>query len=350
MLSVIIPARNEEQAIRPTIETIRQVLQRDAIPHEIIVVNDGSTDRTGELAAACGASVLHHPAAGGYGRSLKDGILRARYDLVAITDADGTYPSHRLPELYRLVAEGGYDMAVGARTGREYRGSFLKMPARRVFLWLSEYATGQRIADINSGLRVFRKELPLRYMHTISDGFSFTTTITLAALLNGYFVCYVPIEYYKRVGRSHVRYFKDSLRCLQIIVENILYYNPLKLFLLMVNALMLSAVLATLGCLLLPGNRAGMLCGALAASCFAAAFIVSAVGLHADLSRMARSARDGVLLSRMDQGQAALPAGRPPALAARAEVSPYGVPLYRSPPYGAETSPLGPGGTSIESP
>jgi hypothetical protein len=142
-----------------------------------------------------------------------------------------------LVELLALVAVRGFDMAVGARTGKAYRGSFPKMPARRVFVWLAEYATGTKIADINSGLRVFRRELALRYAHTISNGFSFTATITLAALLNGFFVAYLPVEYGPRVGRSHVSHLRDSLRALQIIVENILYYNPLKLFLLLCQVL-----------------------------------------------------------------------------------------------------------------
>jgi glycosyltransferase involved in cell wall biosynthesis len=287
MLSVIIPARDEEKAIQDTIRQIREALDSAAIPHEIIVVDDGSTDRTGELAAAEKVSVLRHPISGGYGRSLKDGILSAKYDLIAITDADGTYPNKRLPDLFKLVTQSGYDMAIGARTGPEYRGSFLKMPARRVFLWLSEYATGRKIDDINSGLRVFRKDLAVRYMHTIGDKFSFTTTITLAAMLNGYFVCYVPIEYYKRVGRSHIRYWRDSLRSLQIIIENILYYNPLKLFLLLVNALFALTAIGAVSYFTLP-DRVATLLGWMAVASFPAAFVVAAIGLAADLSRMAR--------------------------------------------------------------
>lgn len=291
MLSVIIPARDEAAAIGETIESIRAALSASQVVHEIIVVDDGSTDDTGAIARAAGVTVLRHPAAGGYGRSLKDGIRLARYDLVGITDADGTYPNHRMPELLRLVADQGFDMAVGARTGEEYRGTFLKMPARRVFLWLSEYAAGRRIADINSGLRVFRKEICLRYIHTISDGFSFTTTITLASMLNGYFVHYVPIEYYKRKGSSHVRYWRDSLRTGQIIVENILYYNPLKLFLLVVNALLGlggAALLASLWTA--PG---GVFLPVLAAACIPAAFVVGAIGLSADLNRaLRRRSRD----------------------------------------------------------
>lgn len=232
MLTVVIPALNEAEGIGETVNRIRQTLEAGGIEHEIIVVNDGSTDLTGQLARQLGTRVIDHPTPGGYGLALKAGILEAKYDLIGITDADGTYPCDRIDELYRLVAEGGYDMAVGARTGKEYRGTFFKMPARRVFLWLSEYATGRRIDDINSGLRVFRKEIVVRYMGTISNGFSFTTTITLAALLNGYFVKYVPISYFKRLGKSNVRYFRDTLRSLQIIVESIVYYNPLKMFLL----------------------------------------------------------------------------------------------------------------------
>jgi len=293
VLSVVIPARNEEAAIKQTIDEIRAALEGAKVTHEIIVVDDGSTDRTGELARAASVRVLRHPDSGGYGKSLKDGILQAKYDLIAITDADGTYPNQRLPELVRLVVDDGFDMAVGARTGREYRGAFLTMPARRVFVWLGEYATGSKIPDINSGLRVFRKDLVMRHFQTIGDKFSFTTTITLAALLNGYFVKYIPIDYYKRVGKSYVRYWRDSRRSLQIIIENILFYNPLKLFLLMVNTLLLLAVAG--GAIYFTcSSRVPLLagfCGMLSVGCFVGAFIVAAIGLAADLGRMTRRER-----------------------------------------------------------
>lgn len=237
MITVVIPALNEERAIESTVHGVRSALEKAAVPHEIIVVNDGSTDKTHAVAESAGAKVIDHPKTGGYGRALKTGIAAAGFDIVGIIDADGTYPVERLVELLALVAVRGFDMAVGARTGKAYRGSFPKMPARRVFVWLAEYATGTKIADINSGLRVFRRELALRFAHTISNGFSFTATITLAALLNGFFVAYLPVEYGPRVGRSHVSHLRDSLRALQIIVENILYYNPLKLFLLLCQVL-----------------------------------------------------------------------------------------------------------------
>ncbi|BAP55388.1 glycosyl transferase family 2 [Thioploca ingrica] len=289
MLSVIIPARNEESAIGQTIESIISNLKVAQIEHEIIVINDGSTDHTGKIVDAFEKQgivhVIHHPQPGGYGHSLKEGILQASYDLIAITDADGTYPHDKLPELYKVIVEEGYDMVVGARTGPEYRGTFLKMPARWVFLWLSEYATGQKIDDINSGLRIFKKEIVLKYLHTISNGFSFTTTITLAALLNGYFVKYIPINYYKRIGKSHIRYWRDSLRSLQIIIENILYYNPFKLFLLLVNMMLSISLMAFLGFLVADNPKFTLFWGTNAAFSFAAAFIIAAIGLSADLIR-----------------------------------------------------------------
>jgi glycosyltransferase involved in cell wall biosynthesis len=290
MLSVVIPAHNEEAAIQRTIEEIRGALSQHGIAHEIIVVNDGSTDRTGEIARVAGVTVVTHPSSGGYGRSIKDGISVSKYDLIGITDADGTYPNRRMADLFNAVAVENFDMAVGARTGPHYRGSLVKAPARRVFLWLSEYATGNAIDDVNSGLRVFRKTLALKYMHTISAGFSFTTTITLAAMLNGYFVKYIPIEYYARVGRSsHVRYWRDTLRSLQIIVQNILYYNPFKLFLLLVNFLLLVSAVC-LGVFLWSASpKVEFLSGVMASVALVGAVVVAGIGLVANLVKVASS-------------------------------------------------------------
>jgi glycosyltransferase involved in cell wall biosynthesis len=308
MLTVVIAALNEVESIGETVHRIRQTLEAGKIEHEIIVVNDGSTDGTGPLARQLGTRVIDHPVPGGYGLALKAGILKAKYDLIAITDADGTYPCHRIEELYRFVAEGGYDMAVGARTGKEYRGTFLKMPARRVFLWMSEYATGRKIDDINSGLRVFRKEIVLRYMGTISNGFSFTTTVTLAAMLNGYFTKYVPIPYFKRVGKSNVRYVRDTLRSLQIIVESIVYYNPLKMFLLVSSFLVALGLLSTAATAFCwKTTPIAVSLAFLASLSFVGSVLVGALGLIAVLVRRIGD-RDAEL--RWRNGQRSDPLGR----------------------------------------
>lgn len=240
--TVIVPALNEEEGIASTLDSLHSLDPRP----EIIVVDDGSTDRTREIASSKGAKTLSHPVPGGYGRSLKDGIQAATHDIIAITDADGTYPVERLPEFVRALGA-GYDMVVGARQGKHYRGSFLKMPARLAFKWLVEFTTGQRISDVNSGLRVFRRSQCQRYFGDLCNGFSFTTTITLVYHLTGKFVLYQPIDYRPRIGSSKVRFVRDSLRTLQYITEVIATYNPLKLFVLLSGILGILFLLSLIG-------------------------------------------------------------------------------------------------------
>jgi glycosyltransferase involved in cell wall biosynthesis len=223
--TVIIPALNEAAGIGAVLDRVNALSPKP----EVVVVDDGSTDNTGEIAKSKGAVVIRHPAPGGYGRSLKDGARAASNDIIAVTDADGTYPIERIPDLVGQL-EKGFDMAVGARHGKHYRGAFLKMPARIVFKWLVEFTTGRRIPDINSGLRAFRRSEMQKYEDDLCNGFSFTTTITLIYLLTGKFVTYLQIDYGARVGKSKVRIIQDSLRTLQYITEVIATYNPLKLF------------------------------------------------------------------------------------------------------------------------
>jgi glycosyltransferase involved in cell wall biosynthesis len=247
-LSVIIPALNEADGIIPTLERVKAVAQAQNWDLELIVVDDGSTDGTGDKAREAGATVIRHPTNGGYGLSLQDGIRAARHPFVAITDADGTYPIEELPKIYSMVVDQGYDMAVGARTGTEYKKGLLKYPARIMFRLLAEYVAGRRIADINSGLRVMRREKLLPHLSRTCLGFSFTTSITLIFFLNGFFVGYTPIPYAVRMGNSKVRHIKDTLRTTQIMVSVISHYNPLKLFLLIALVCLLAAfVLGFLG-------------------------------------------------------------------------------------------------------
>ncbi len=237
-LTLIIPAYNEEEGVGAVVRQARNVLPEA----EVIVVDDGSTDRTAACAEVEGARVIRHPATAGYGRSLKTGIRAARHEQIAIADADGTYPVEEIPLLLAKLGE-GFDMVVGARQGRHYRGTFLKPPARAIFRFLVEFSTGVRIPDINSGLRVFRKSDVESLFPLLCDTFSFTTTLTLAYCFLHRFIAYVPIPYAPRVGRSKVRPVRDTLRTLQFLVESIAYFNPLKLFLLLALALLLLAVI-----------------------------------------------------------------------------------------------------------
>jgi glycosyltransferase involved in cell wall biosynthesis len=229
-LSVVIPALNESEAIVGTVEQVRRVLAQAGIaPVEVIVVDDGSSDGTGTLAAAAGARVIRHAHNVGYGRSLKDGILAARYETVAITDADGTYPIQDIPALLRLQ-QSGYDMVVGARTGPHYRESLVKSPLRWMLRLIVEWTASRRIPDINSGFRVFSRDLAISHFSRLCDTFSFTTSLTLAYMMNSKFVAYQEIDYYKRIGTTRVRLFRDTLKTMQFIVEAAVYYNPIKIF------------------------------------------------------------------------------------------------------------------------
>ncbi|MDX3967628.1 MAG: glycosyltransferase family 2 protein [Bradyrhizobium sp.] len=233
MISVVVPALNEQDEIGNTVARIKAVLAGAGLDgSEIIVVDDGSADATAARAEQAGALVLRHPHNVGYGRSLKDGIAAARHDLIVINDADGTYPVEAIPELVASMHK-GFDMVVGARTGEHYRESLLKMPLRRILRWIVEFTAGRSIPDINSGLRAFRRSIILQYYDHLCDTFSFTTSMTLAYMMTGRFVAYVPIDYNKRVGRSKVKLFRDSMKTLQYIIEAAIYYNPLKMFVLM---------------------------------------------------------------------------------------------------------------------
>lgn len=243
MISVVIPALNEERAIGPTVTGISQALAAaNLVPYEIVVVDDGSKDKTGKEAAQAGARIVRHPHNVGYGRSLKDEIEAAAYDMIVICDADGTYPAAVIPELVKLYQD-GFDMVVGERHGPHHRQSAMKSSLRLLLRLLVEWTAGRRIPDINSGLRVFSRAAVTRYFPHLCDTFSFTTSMTLAYMMTGRFVTYYRIEYFDRVGRSKVRLFRDSLRTLQYVVEAIVYYNPLKIFLLCALVCLVAATL-----------------------------------------------------------------------------------------------------------
>lgn len=243
-LSVVVPALDEEEAIGHVIEKIRSMFESagwsDA---EVVVVDDGSKDKTSDVARDFGAKVVRHPHNIGYGFALKSGIKAASYDTIAITDADGTYPVDRIPDLHAKMQE-GYDMVVGQRTGAEYRESALKSPLRSLLRFLVEFTAERRIPDINSGLRVFNRQAALEYSDQLCDTFSFTTSLTLAYMMSKKFVCYEPIDYYKRIGSTKVRLFSDSLRTLQYILQAALYFNPLKIFFLASVLILIGAMVS----------------------------------------------------------------------------------------------------------
>jgi glycosyltransferase involved in cell wall biosynthesis len=228
----VVPAFDEQDGIEGVVSRLSGLAL--AVPVEILVVDDGSTDGTVATLERIAPRypklrVIRHDRNRGYGAALKTGFSSARHEVVVITDADGTYPENRIGELLARI-DAGAEMAVGARTGPEVEVPTLRRPAKWILRMLASYLAGVRIPDLNSGLRAIRRELVKTYRPILSDGFSFTTTITLSALTNGHRVDWVSIDYKKRQGISKIRPIRDTLGFASLIVRTVLYFNPLKVF------------------------------------------------------------------------------------------------------------------------
>lgn len=241
--SIIVPAHNEEDGIAAVLTQLCALQQGAELPYEILVVDDGSVDKTAALVAGfANIILLRHPHRRGYGAALKTAIRQARYEIICITDADGTYPNECIPELVRRL-QAGQAMVVGARTGLAVHIPPLRRPAKWVINRLANLVVGEPIPDVNSGLRVFRRSVALRFFKLLPDGFSFTTTITLGMLTNGYAVAYLPIDYHPRLGQSKIRPIRDTLNFIQLILRIGLYFAPLKIFLPLSGLCLLVALL-----------------------------------------------------------------------------------------------------------
>jgi glycosyltransferase involved in cell wall biosynthesis len=275
-VSVVIPAYNEEKGVAGVVRDVRKHLKSSRVSHEILVVDDGSRDATAEEARKAGAQLVRMGENRGYGASLKAGIRQARYELIAILDADGTYPAEELPALLESVKTA--DMAVGARI----KPNAAIPTLRRFPKWLlgqwANYLAERKIPDLNSGLRVFRKKIAGRYEGLFPNGFSFTTTLTLALECHGYIVHYLPIHYRERVGSSKIHPIKDTINFFSLVLRVVMYFKPLKIFIPLSGMLLLAGLGSGIyshaqG---LPLNGVTILLGV-------AALQVAALGLLADL-------------------------------------------------------------------
>ncbi|WP_347484678.1 glycosyltransferase family 2 protein [Vandammella animalimorsus] len=224
-LSVVLPAKNEQEAVGQTVERIVRAWPQA----EVIVVDDGSSDATAQVAEAARARVIRHPYSKGNGAAIKTGARAARGDIIVFMDADGQHdPAHIQALLDKL--EEGYDMAVGARdaAGQASRHRGL---ANAFYNRLASWMTGHRIDDLTSGFRVVRADKFREFLHLLPNGFSYPTTCTMAFFRSGYSVAYLPIPVHQRVGTtSHIRIFRDGIRFLLIIFKIATLFSPLKLF------------------------------------------------------------------------------------------------------------------------
>jgi glycosyltransferase involved in cell wall biosynthesis len=222
-VSIIIPAYNEAR----TIGSVVEALCAAAAWHEILVVDDGSTDGTGEVAARAGALVVRHPYNKGNGASVKTGLRRVGGEHVLILDADG---QHRPEDAVRLVDRlGEYDLVVGARSPAT-QATEVRRIGNAVLNWLAGYLSGRVIPDLTSGFRAARRSLLLEFIHLLPNGFSTPTTSTLAFLKAGYNVAFEPIEANARVGQSKIRLGRDGAKFFLIILRVVTIFSPLRVF------------------------------------------------------------------------------------------------------------------------
>jgi glycosyltransferase involved in cell wall biosynthesis len=233
--SIIVPCLNEEDAIAETVNSIIKALSVNGVDDaNVIVVDDGSSDGTADILQTLQRQhgeekmrVVTHSRTLGYGAALKSGIRRSTAEYIFITDADGTYPNERIPEFIELAA--GRDMLVGARTGSDVEYSKIRSIPKMILVpWVS-LLSGHNVPDMNSGFRIFKRDTALRFLNVLPDGFSFTTTITICLLRNRYEVAFVPISYQTRIGKSHIKPIRDTLRFVQLITRTGMYFAPLRL-------------------------------------------------------------------------------------------------------------------------
>lgn len=223
-ISVILPAKNEAAGLRMTLPRLREVLPEA----EVIVVDDGSSDETGNVAREHGGRVLSSPYSMGNGAAIKRGAAAATGEVLVFMDADGQHDPAHIPALLEKLGE-GFDMVVGARNARG-QASLGRGAANALYNRLASWMTGHPIADLTSGFRVARADRFREFLHLLPNGFSYPTTSTMAFFRSAYPVAYVPVPVAARIGRSHIRPIRDGVRFLLIIFRIATLYSPLKLF------------------------------------------------------------------------------------------------------------------------
>jgi glycosyltransferase involved in cell wall biosynthesis len=227
-VSVVIPAYNEEQVIRRVVTEVRQVLEAGGYDHEILVVNDGSADKTAEEAAAAGATVLNRPYNIGNGAAVKHGIRRAGGNVIVLMDGDGQHNPADIPRLLRDMDR--YEMVVGARMPESDTERHRDM-ANGLYNRLASYVVGYKVKDLTSGFRAIRASVAKNIVYLLPNGFSYPSTSTVVLFRSGYSVKYVPIKTAARIGQSKIRLLRDGLGFLFILLRVAVMFVPLRIFL-----------------------------------------------------------------------------------------------------------------------
>ena len=225
IVSLVIPAKDEATALPFLLSQLKQVCAYV----ELIVVDDGSTDDTVRMCRDAGVKVISHPYPKGNGAAIKTGTRAATGDYIVFMDGDG---QHDPADIEKLVAkaEEGYDLVVGARSGREAQASLARWSANSFYNKLASWMVGHKIDDLTSGFRCVNRKKFLSFLYLLPNGFSYPTTSTMAFFRAGYSVGFVPIKVSQRVGKSHINVLRDGVRFFLIIFKIGTLYSPLKVY------------------------------------------------------------------------------------------------------------------------
>lgn len=240
----MIPCFNEERAIARVIADVKNVISQTGYEYEILVIDDNSTDNTVKIAESCGVRVIHRTVNGGSGAARKTGILNAKGDIIVMLDGDGSYSANDIPKMLTYFPI--YDQVNGARISEQGSMKWLRTPAKWFIRKLASFLVNMPIPDLNTGLKAFKRDIMLRFLWLIPEGFSCVTTMTIAFLINGYAVKYILTPYYKRIGRSKFHPIKDTYNYILTVIRIVMYFNPLKIFLPISLSLLLLGIIKTL--------------------------------------------------------------------------------------------------------
>lgn len=222
--SIVIPARNEAASLSSLLPNLKKLYPEA----ELIIVDDGSTDHTNDLALQYGAHVVQHPQSLGNGAAIKSGARATSRDVIVFMDADGQHQPEDIPKLIDML-NSGYDMVVGARS-RNSQAGWHRASANGIYNRLASWMVGHKVTDLTSGFRAVKAEKFRKFLYLLPNGFSYPTTITMCFFRAGYPVGYAPIHAPKRIGKSHLRIWRDGIRFLLIMFRIATLYSPLKLF------------------------------------------------------------------------------------------------------------------------
>ncbi|MDX1972148.1 MAG: glycosyltransferase family 2 protein [Candidatus Sumerlaeia bacterium] len=243
LISIVLPCYNEEEAVEKVVGDIRAVMdQITDWKYEVLVVDDCSTDSTVAIVEKMpNVRLVRHRQNQGSGASRRTGIINAKGEIIIMLDADGTYEPKTIPKMLKYFPD--YDQVNGARTSEKGTLKLLRTPAKWVLRQLAIFISGHHIPDLNTGLKAFKRDVMLKYLWVMPDGFSCVTSMTLAFLANGHPVKYVPTPYYKRIGVSKFHPIVDSSKYFITILRMMTFYKPLRVYMPIAGFMILLGIL-----------------------------------------------------------------------------------------------------------